>query len=65
MVTISVIGAGNGGQALAAYFAMKGFDVSLYNRSEWRIAPIISTRKIKVEDTDFKVHLKLLLLQQT
>jgi len=54
MITISVIGAGNGGQALAAYFAMKGFDVSLYNRSEWRIAPIISTRKIKVENTDFR-----------
>ncbi|MEJ5229234.1 MAG: NAD/NADP octopine/nopaline dehydrogenase family protein [Pseudothermotoga sp.] len=46
---ICVIGAGNGGQALAAFLALRGFDVCLYNRSEWRIAPIIKTRKIKVE----------------
>ncbi|WP_041083699.1 NAD/NADP-dependent octopine/nopaline dehydrogenase family protein [Thermotoga profunda] len=46
---ICVIGAGNGGQALAAYLALKGFDVSLYNRSAWRIAPIMKTNKIKVE----------------
>lgn len=46
---ICVIGAGNGGQALAAYLALKGFDVSLYNRSAWRIAPIVKTNKIKVE----------------
>lgn len=29
MIKISVVGAGNGGQALAGYLAMKGFDVSL------------------------------------
>lgn len=46
---ICIIGAGNGGQALAAYLALKGFDVSLYNRSAWRIAPIMKTNKIKVE----------------
>ncbi|AEH51562.1 NAD/NADP-dependent octopine/nopaline dehydrogenase family protein [Pseudothermotoga thermarum] len=46
---ICVIGAGNGGQALAAFLALRGHDVALYNRSEWRIAPIIKTRKIKVE----------------
>jgi Glycerol-3-phosphate dehydrogenase len=46
---ICVIGAGNGGQALAAYLALKGFDVALYNRSAWRIAPIIKNKRIKVE----------------
>lgn len=46
---LCVIGAGNGGQALAAYLALKGCDVSLYNRSEKRIAPILKTKKIKVE----------------
>ncbi len=49
MVNICVIGAGNGGQALAAYFAMKGFDTSLFNRSSWRIAPIIENKRIKLE----------------
>ncbi|WP_041077276.1 NAD/NADP-dependent octopine/nopaline dehydrogenase family protein [Thermotoga caldifontis] len=46
---ICVIGAGNGGQALAGYLALKGFDVSLFNRSERRILPIMKTRKIKLE----------------
>lgn len=46
---ICVIGAGNGGQALAAYLALKGCNVSLYNRSEKRIAPILKTKKIKIE----------------
>lgn len=49
MIKISVVGAGNGGQALAGYLAMKGFDVSLFNRSRRRIYPIIQTRKIKIE----------------
>lgn len=46
---ICVIGAGNGGQALAGYLALKGFDVSLFNRSERRILPIMKTGKIKLE----------------
>ena len=49
MIKISVVGAGNGGQALAGYLAMKGFDVSLFNRSRRRINPIIQTRTIKIE----------------
>jgi len=49
MFKICVIGAGNGGQALAGYLSMKGYDVSLYNRSEWRISPIIDTGKIILE----------------
>ncbi|HDM69870.1 MAG TPA: NADP transhydrogenase subunit alpha, partial [Thermotogales bacterium] len=35
---VAIIGAGNGGQALAGYLAMKGFDVSIFNRSKKRIA---------------------------
>ena len=46
---IAVIGAGNGGQALAAYLSMKGASVSLYNRSKKRISSIIKTRRIRVE----------------
>ncbi|MDI3472303.1 MAG: opine dehydrogenase [Thermotogaceae bacterium] len=46
---ICVIGAGNGGQALAGYLAVRGFDVSLYNRSYWRIAPIIKNKIIRLE----------------
>jgi opine dehydrogenase len=34
---IAVLGAGNGGQALAGYLSLKGFSVNLYNRSEKRI----------------------------
>ena len=46
---VAVIGAGNGGQALAAYLAMKGVDVALYNRSMKRISNIIKTRSIRLE----------------
>ncbi len=46
---IAVLGAGNGGQALAAYLSMKGFSVSLYNRSKKRISNIIKTRTIRLE----------------
>jgi opine dehydrogenase len=37
---IAVLGAGNGGQALAGYLSMKGFSVNLYNRSEKRICQL-------------------------
>jgi len=49
MIKIAVIGAGNGGQALAAYLAFRGLDVTLYNRSYKRIAPIIKNGKIRME----------------
>ncbi|MCD6546548.1 MAG: NAD/NADP octopine/nopaline dehydrogenase family protein [Thermotogae bacterium] len=52
---ICVIGAGNGGQALAGYLAVKGFDVSLYNRSYWRVAPIIKSKTIRLEGEINKV----------
>lgn len=48
-MNICVIGAGNGGQALAGYLALKGFDVSLFNKSKMRILPIMKTRKIRLE----------------
>lgn len=35
-----VMGAGHGGMAMAAHLALKGFPVTLYNRSEDRLAPV-------------------------
>ena len=35
-----VLGAGNGGMAMAAHLALKGFSVNLYNRSAERLRPI-------------------------
>lgn len=49
LMRISVIGAGNGGQALAGYLALKGFDVSLYNRSKKRIETIMESKKLVLE----------------
>ena len=37
---VAVIGAGNGGQALAGYLSIKGFSCNLFNRSEKRIRKI-------------------------
>jgi len=34
---ISVIGAGNGGQAIAGYLSIKGYEVSLYDRNQQKI----------------------------
>lgn len=46
---ICVVGAGNGGQAIAAYLAMHGHDVALFNRSRKRISGIFYARKIRIE----------------
>ncbi|MGQ9856736.1 MAG: NAD/NADP octopine/nopaline dehydrogenase family protein [Fervidobacterium sp.] len=46
---VCIIGGGNGGQALAGVLALRGFDVSLYNRSEQRIERIIKTKKIELQ----------------
>jgi opine dehydrogenase len=43
---ISVIGAGNGGQAIAGYCAMRGYHVCLYNRNIEHIKTIQQTRTI-------------------
>lgn len=39
-MNIAVIGAGNGGQAMAAYLALKGSKVNLYNRSSDRLEAV-------------------------
>lgn len=44
-----VIGAGSGGRAFAAYLSSKGHEVTMYNRSYYRICDIRKTREIKVE----------------
>lgn len=40
----AVLGAGNGGQALAAYLSLNGYTVNLYNRSPERIEPVKKSR---------------------
>jgi opine dehydrogenase len=45
----AVIGAGHGGKALAAHLAIKGFEVNLYNRTLFRIQPIIKLKGIELE----------------
>jgi opine dehydrogenase len=45
----AVLGAGHGGKALAAHLAIKGFSVSLYNRTLSRIKPIIKMKGIELE----------------
>jgi opine dehydrogenase len=37
LIKFAVLGAGNGGQAMAAYLALKGYRVNLYNRGQERI----------------------------
>lgn len=45
---ISILGAGNGGQAMAGHFAMLGHKVCLYNRSAKRIEHICQSNEIKL-----------------
>lgn len=40
MIKFAVLGAGNGGQAMAAYLALKGYEVNLYNKSQSRIEAV-------------------------
>ena len=46
---IAILGAGHGGQGLAAYLALNGHEVYLYNRSKARIKPIIQKGGIQVD----------------
>lgn len=46
---ISVIGAGNGGQALAAHLGMQGYDVCLYNRTSDRLKEIAQNGYIELQ----------------
>lgn len=43
---ISIIGAGNGGQAMAGHFSILGHDITLFNRSMERISGLYETGKI-------------------
>ncbi len=53
-----VFGAGNGGQAMAGYLAIKGFKVHLYNRSEPRIQPIKLMGGIEVVGSEMHPDLR-------
>jgi opine dehydrogenase len=43
-----VLGAGNGGLAMAAHLVLKGYEVSLFNRSQFRLNPVIARGGIEV-----------------
>lgn len=45
---ITVIGAGNGGQAIAGYCASQGYSACLYDRSMEALTPLISTKRIQL-----------------
>lgn len=47
---VAILGAGNGGQAMAGHFALLGHVVTLYNRSEQRIAPILLQKNILLNE---------------
>jgi opine dehydrogenase len=47
--TIAILGAGPGGIAGAAALARRGFDVSLFNRSEERIAPLVAEGGVAID----------------
>jgi opine dehydrogenase len=49
-LSFAVLGAGCGGQAIAGYLALRGHDVSLYNRSHSRIAAFQDRGNIEVCD---------------
>jgi opine dehydrogenase len=46
---VTVLGAGHGGQAVAGHLALEGLHVTLYNRSEPRLAPLHAQGGIQVE----------------
>lgn len=48
----AVLGAGNGGQAMAAHLALMGFQVHLYNRSPERLAPIQARGGIELRTSE-------------
>ncbi|MBU7013216.1 MAG: NAD/NADP octopine/nopaline dehydrogenase family protein [Theionarchaea archaeon] len=46
---VAILGAGNGGQALAGYLSLKGFSVNLFNRSEKRIRHIKNDAGVHIQ----------------
>lgn len=51
-IRYTVIGAGNGGKAMAAHLALMGFEVTLYNRTPDHIAAIRELGGITLENQD-------------
>jgi opine dehydrogenase len=51
-IRYTVIGAGNGGKAMAAHLAIMGFEVTLYNRTPENIAAIQARGGITLENQD-------------
>lgn len=49
-MNIAVIGAGNGGQAMAGHFALLGHKVTLYNRSLEKLYPLCRTKTITLSE---------------
>jgi len=52
----TVIGAGNGGKAMAAHLALKGFPVTLYNRTKEKVLAIKQLGGIQLESYDGGPH---------
>ena len=46
---IAVIGAGNGGQAISGYLALKGYEVSLYDIDEEKVNSIKNIGGVTLE----------------
>ncbi|MCI2228380.1 NAD/NADP octopine/nopaline dehydrogenase family protein [Polaribacter sp. MSW13] len=44
--SITILGAGNGGQAMAGHFGKLGYDITLFNRNTDQFTDIITTKKI-------------------
>lgn len=47
-INYCVIGAGNGGIAMAGYLAIMGYSVNLYNRTEEKLLPLLEEKKIEL-----------------
>ncbi len=52
----TVLGAGNGGKAMAAHLSLKGFEVNLYNRTAEHIAAIKARGGIELESYEGGPH---------
>ena len=52
----TVIGAGNGGKAMAAHLALKGFQVTLFNRTQAKVEAIKEMGGIQLESFEGGPH---------
>lgn len=55
-LSYTVIGAGNGGKAMAAHLGLKGFKVTLYNRTADRVSSIKQLGGIRLESFEAGPH---------